>query len=204
MPKLQDAGGYVVLGGYAGPEIPDREWEGLTYATPRTDPSTFFAPITSATGELELKGFWENGKCDLDGLWTDNAKSCPTIVSWVESIGVRFGRVLVIRTPPNTLRECRWGLHLDNMNEANPESNGWIVRLWLELTDDESSALVLRRGEFDRASEVKIPLSRYKQIVVDSEALYHGGFHRGPRTRYAVIVSLESGPALERWIEGNL
>jgi hypothetical protein len=27
-----------------------------------------------------------------------------------------------------------------------------------------------------------------------------GGFHAGPQMRYAAIVSVESGPALERWI----
>ena len=41
-------------------------------------------------------------------------------------------------------------------------------------------------------------------MIVDSEALYHGGYHAGPQNRYAVIVSVESGPALERWIQGQL
>ena len=58
----------------------------------------------------------------------------------------RFGRVQLLRMSPNTMRECRWGLHLDNNNQGNPESNGWIVRIWLELTSDPSSALVVRPG----------------------------------------------------------
>lgn len=204
MPKLEAAGGYLVLDRYRGPEIPKQEWEELTYTTYATDPTTFFAPITSATGEIELKGFWEYGKADLDGIWTENAQRCPTIVKWIESIGARFGRVQLLRMSPNTLRECRWGLHLDNNNQGNPSSNGWVVRVWLELTDDPSSALVVRPTEFDRKHEVEIKLPRYQQAVVDSEALYHGGYHTGSETRYALIVSVESGPALERWIESQL
>jgi hypothetical protein len=118
----------------------------------------------------------------------------------VGAVGARFGRVRLLRMAPNTLRECRWGLHLDNNNAANPESNGWIVRLWLELTDDHSSALLVRSKEFDRSTEVSIQLPKYQQAVVDSEALWHGGHHRGPGTRYALIASFESSPELERWL----
>ncbi len=205
MPKVQAGGGYLMLKKYDGPEFPKQEYEDLVYTTYASDPSTNLAPITSATGELELKGFEAYGKPDLDGIWTENAERCPTIVKYVESIGARFGRVQLLRMKPNTLRECRWGLHLDNNNAVNdPSQNGWVVRLWLELTDDESSALVVRLHEFDKSSERKIPLPRYQQAVVDSELLYHGGFHHGPGTRYALIVSLESGPAFEKWIETQL
>lgn len=204
MPDLQAAGGYQVLKKYGGPDIPREEWEELTYTTYASDPSTFFAPITSATGEIELKSFSQYGKTDLDGVWTENAKKCPTLVAWIESIGARFGRVQLLRMAPNTLRECRWGLHLDNNNQSNPESNGWVVRIWLELTDDPSSRLVVRPTEFDRRREVQIELPQYQQVVVDSEALYHGGYHSGSETRYALIVSAESGPALERWIQSQL
>jgi hypothetical protein len=105
---------------------------------------------------------------------------------------------------PNTLRECRWGLHLDNNNQGNPPSSGWIVRVWPELTDDPASVLVIRPAEFDRKGEARIPLPRCQQVVPDSEALHHGGYHAGPQMRYAVIVSVESGPALEHWIGSQL
>jgi hypothetical protein len=204
MPLLEAAGGHLVLRKYGGPEIPEREWKDLTYTTYTSDPGTFFAPLTSATGKLELKGFWEYGKPDLDGVWTENAGKCPTLVNWVESLGVRYGRVQLLRMSPNTLREARWGLHLDNNNQRNPESNGWVVRVWMELTDDAGSALIVRPAEFDRKGEVQIQLPRYQQAVVDSETLYHGGYHGGSHTRYAMIVSVESGPALERWISSQL
>jgi len=204
MPKLVDAGGYLLLKKYDGPEIPRHEYESLTYTTYGSDPTTF-APITSCNGKLELKGFDSYGKPDLDGVWTENAQKCPTMVAWTESMGARFGRVTVLRMAPNTLRECRWGLHLDNLNAFNnPDENGWVVRVWLELTDDASSALVVRSSQFDKRTERKIPLPRYQQAVIDSELLYHGGYHHGPGTRYALIVSLESGPALEKWIDTQL
>jgi hypothetical protein len=53
-------------------------------------------------------------------------------------------------------------------------------------------------------AEVKTALPRYHQAVVDSEFLYHGAFHDGPGTRYALITSVASGPALEKWIESQL
>ena len=201
MPMLVQAGGWMDLGLYRGPEIPPTEWETLAYTTYATDPNTFFAPITSASGKIELTPAGKYGKNDLDAEWTENAQKCPTIVKWLESIGARFGRVQLLRMTPNTLRECRWGLHLDNNNNGNPETNGWAVRVWLELTHDDSSRLVVRQEEFDVASEVQIALPRYQQVVVDSQWLYHGGFHTGQETRYALIATVESGPDLERWIE---
>lgn len=203
MRTLEAAAGYLVLDKYRGPEIPSREWESLVYMS-STDPKTFFAPITSATGEMEHEHFWADGKSDLEGVWTENAKRCPTLVGWLESIGARFGKVRLLRMSPNSMRECRFRLHLDPNNRGNPESNGWIVRMWMELTDDAASALVLRPDEFDRKREIQIKLPRYQQVVVDSQAVYHAAYHAGPHTRYVLIVSVESGPQLERWIESQL
>ncbi len=203
MPDLEQAEGYARLRPYDGPPVPEEEWASLEYVTYPTDPSTFFAPLTSATGANVLRGFWDDGKPDLDGIWTSNAEKAPTLRRYVESIGVRYGRVQLIRQEPNTMRETHWGLHRDDNNRLNPETNGWVVRLWLELTDDPGSALVLRRDEFDRHSEVKVPLPRNAQAVVDSERLFHGGYHRGPATRYALITSLESTPALQEWMRAH-
>ncbi|HTX31483.1 MAG TPA: hypothetical protein VMD09_08855 [Solirubrobacteraceae bacterium] len=204
MPKLEANGGWLALEPYRGPEIPREEYESLEYTTYPTDQQTYFAPITSATGQIELGAFGNFGKCDLDREWTPNAEKCPTIIKWLESVGARFGKVQLLRMSPNTLRECRWGLHLDNNNNGNPESNGWAVRVWHELTDDKSSRLVVRQDEFDKNSEVQIPLPQHAQVVVDSQWLYHGGFHQGTHTRYAMISTFESGPDLERWIDSQL
>ncbi len=200
MPTVERNGGWLQLDPYAGPPIPREEWESLEYVTYPTDPNTFFAPLTSATGKNVLRGFWEDGKPDLDGIWTSNSEKAPTIRRYFESLGCRLGRVQLIRQEPNSMREAHWGLHLDDNNRLNPETNGWVVRLWLQLTDNPESCLVLRDGEFDRRHEVRIPLARGAQILVDSERLFHGAYHRGPETRYAVIASIESSDRLETWL----
>lgn len=203
MPDLTTAGGHVLLSPYAGPEIPASEWENLEYVTYPSDPHTYFAPLTSATGENILRGFWDFGKPDLDGIWTSNTQKAPTLRRYVESLEVRFGRVQLIRQDPNSLREARWALHLDDNNRLNPESNGWVVRIWLQLTDNPDSTLLLRRSEFDRRGEVKIRLSKGTQVVVDSEATFHCAHHPGPERRYALITSVESTPRLQQWLRDH-
>jgi hypothetical protein len=204
VPLVEANNGAVVLRRYAGQEIPASEWQSLQYTTYKSDPFTYFAPITSPTGKIELVGAREAGKEELDCVPTPNADKCPSIVAWLDSISARYGRVQLLRMKPNTLRECRWGLHRDNNNLANPAGNGWIVRVWLELTDDSTSMLFVRQGEFDRRSERTILLPRGQQVVVDSERLWHGGHHVGTRTRYALIASVESSPALGDWIQSQL
>jgi hypothetical protein len=204
MPILERNGGYLQLKPYSGPEVPESEWLSLEYTTYPSDPSTFFAPIASPNGENILRGFWDFGKTDKDGILTPNAKLSPTIVKWVESVKVNYGRVQLIRMDPNSMREAHWGLHLDDNNRLNPEGTGWVVRVWLELTHDPNSCLIVRKEEFDAKNEVRIPLPKYAQAVVDSEFLFHGAYHAGPHTRYAVIASFESGPALEKWIESQI
>lgn len=203
-PLLAVGRGLVTLRRYEGPQIPAAEWETLEYTTYSSDPFTYFAPITSPTGKVEMIGAQQAGKEELDCVPTPNAGKCPTIMKWLESIGARYGRVQLLRMKPNTLRECRWGLHQDNNNLANPPANGWIVRVWHELTDDPTSTLVVRQGQFDRHSEIKVALPRSQQVVVDSEQLWHGGFHSGSHTRYALIASVESSPALNDWIQSQL
>jgi hypothetical protein len=201
-PSIEEKG-YVILKPYTGPIIPPIEWEGLDYVTYATDKSTFFAPLTSATGELKLAGFWDDGKPDKNGIWTSNAELSPNLVNWVKSTGANYGRVQLIKIEQNSLRETRWGLHLDDNNRLNPDNEGWVVRMWIELTDDPDSYLVLRSDELNIDTEVKITLPQYTQIIVDSENMFHGVNHNGAKTRYGLIVSLESTPALEEWIKNN-
>lgn len=203
MAILEENGGYVVLSRYAGEEIPKAEWEPLDYLTFPSDPFTFFAPLTSATGETVVRPFWDDGKPDLDGIWTSNAIKAPTLTRYLESIPGRYGRVQIIRQARNSMRETRWGLHCDDNNRLNPETNGWVVRLWTQLTDDPLSTMVLRSRELDRRTEVQIPLPRGTQIVIDSERLFHGVHHAGSATRYGMITSFESTEAMDRWIRAQ-
>jgi hypothetical protein len=204
MPILQENGGHALMRPYSGPEIPSAEWTELDYTTPPTDPTTWFAPLASANGENTLRGFWDFGKPDLDGIWTANADKAPGLVRYVNDLGNRFGRLQLIRQEPTSLRQARWGLHLDDNNRLNPMVNGWVVRLWLQLTDDPDSALVLRRDQFDRANEVRVPLRKGTQVLIDSEVLFHSGYHQGPDTRYALIISLESTEHLDDWVRSQL
>lgn len=204
---MEDNGGVVVLNNYNGPTIDPSEWESLEFTTYYTDPKTYFAPLASAKGEAKMEGFWKHGKPDKDGIWTPNAKTAKTIQKWVESIGVRYGRVQLIRKDPNSRRETYWNLHLDDNNRLNPDEEGWVVRLWLELTDSPDSFMVLRENEFDRRNEFRIPLPKGAQILIDSENLFHSVHHdqkKHDHVRYGVIVSLESGPELEKWLQGQL
>ena len=143
---MEDNGGVLILKDYSGPEISPKEWESLEFTTYYTDPKTYFAPLASAKGEAKMEGFWKHGKADKDGVWTPNAKVAKTIQQYVESIGVRYGRVQLIRKDPNSRRETYWNLHLDDNNRLNPEGTGWIVRGFFNLTDNPDSVMVLRGG----------------------------------------------------------
>jgi hypothetical protein len=194
--------GFAVLRPFDKP-VPPEEFMNLEYMDWASGGDTNFAPIASARGQMECHGFWEEGKPDKDGIWTPNAKVCPTLVEWTERVGARYGRVRTIMLRPNTEEEALHNLHPDDNNRLNPENEGWVVRAWLQLTDNPDSYMILRDSKDDVASEQRIPLPVGAQFVVDSERLYHAVWHPGPEPRYALIVSYESGPAVDEWIKAE-
>lgn len=196
--------GFVVLRDYAGPIVPREEWESLEYMDWKSGGDTNFAPIASALGEMECAGFWDHGKPDKDGIWTKNAEICPTLVEWTRKVSANFGRVRIIKLNPNTYEEAVHNLHLDDNNRLNPDGQGWVVRAWLQLTDDEGSYMILRESKDDPSTESRVSMPRNRQIVIDSQRLWHAAWHPGPHPRYALIVSFESGEALEKWIQSQL
>ena len=196
--------GFIVLRDYDGPPIPKEEWMNLEYMDWKSGGDTNFAPIASALGEMECAGFWDHGKADKDGIWTKNAEQCPTLVQWTKNVGANFGRVRIIKLNPNTEAEAIRNMHLDDNNRLNPDGEGWVVRVWLELSDDPNSYMLLREDKNDPSTESRISMPRNRQIVIDSQRLYHAAWHPGPEPRYALIVSFESGEDLERWIESQL
>jgi len=196
--------GFVVLKDYDGPPVPPEEWEGLEYMDWKSGGDTNFAPIASALGEMECAGFWDHGKPDKDGIWTQNAEKCPTLVEWAKKVGANYGRVRIIKLNPNTEAEAIHNLHLDDNNRLNPDGEGWVVRTWLQLTDDPDSYMLLREDKNDPSTESRISMPRNRQIVIDSQRLWHAASHPGPKPRYALIVSFESGEALQKWIESQL
>ena len=195
--------GFSILRDYDGPPVPKEEWAGLEYMDWKSGGDTNFAPIASAYGEMECRGFWDHGKPDKDGMWTNNAEKCPTLVQWTKDVAANFGRVRIIKLNPNTEAEAIHNMHLDDNNRLNPDGEGWVVRAWLQLTDDPNSYMILREDKNDPATESRVSLPRNRQLVIDSERLYHAAWHPGPEPRYALIVSFESGEALHRWMESQ-
>lgn len=203
LPVLSETG-FVVLRPF-GQRLDPAEWESLAYLDWKSGGDTNFAVLASANGEDDPRGFWEHGKPDKDGIWTANALRAPTLRKWVTSVGARFGRVRVIKLQPSTSVEEVMGqhMHLDDNNRLNPDGEGWVVRAWINLTDDPDSYMILREDRDDPSTEHRIPLPAGAQFVVDTERLWHAVYHPGPAPRYAMIASFESGPALQAWMEAN-
>lgn len=204
---LMEEKGFVVLKPYDGPLPEPSEWETLEYLDWKSGGDTNFAILASATGEHDPRGFWEHGKPDKGGVWTSNIDQCPNIRKFVENVGADFGRVRIIKLEPNTYEETLRNLHPDDNNRLTAEGTGWVVRAWLQLTDHPDSYMIVREDRDDPSTESRIPLPQGAQFVVDSERLWHAVWHdRESYTepRYALIVSFESGPALESWIRSQL
>jgi hypothetical protein len=191
-------------------EIPSHEYLDLEYMDWKSGGDTNFAPIATADGQLDCRGFWNKGdeRPDKGARFTSNAEKCPTIKRYVESVGASFGRVRTIKLEPQDHDTAMRSFHRDDNNRFNPESDGWVVRAWLELTDNPESYMLLMDtgadGLPDPATEVRVPLHKGARFVVDTQRLWHVVVHNGAAPRYALISSYESGPALESWIASQL
>ena len=184
-------------------EIPEHEYLSLEYRDWKSGGDTNFAILASATGEHDPRGFWEHGKPDKDGVWTSNIEASPTLRKWTENVGANFGRVRIIKLEPNTEADALSNLHPDDNNRLTEAGTGWVVRAWLQLTDNPDSFMIVRETKDDPATEHRIPLPAGAQFVLDSERLHHAVWHQGPEPRYALIASFESGPELNSWIESQ-
>ena len=186
-------------------DIPTEEWEQLEYMDWKSVGDTNFAPLASADGELDCRGFWDKGKTDKDALWTSNAEIAPTLRRYVDGVGANFGRVRVIKLEPQDRETAIKSLHRDDNNRFNPDGEGWVVRTWVELTDCPDSYMLLMDNDEDglpnSATERRVPLHRGSRYIVDTQRLWHVVVHPGNAPRYALITSFESSPLLENWIE---
>lgn len=204
-----DATGFVRLRDL-DERIPRAEWESLEYMDWKSGGDTNFAPIATADGELDCRGFWKPGdeRPDKGGKLTTNATKCPTITRYVQSVGAEFGRVRIIKLEPQDYEASLRQIHRDDNNRFNPDGDGWVVRAWLELTDNPDSFMVLMEqgddGLPDPSTEQRVPLHRGARFVVDTQRLWHVVCHNGDAPRYALICSFESGPALDTWIHSQL
>jgi hypothetical protein len=207
-PRLDvlDDTGFVALAD-ANFDVPAHEWLDLEYMDWKSGGDTNFAPLASADGQLDCRGFWDKGKTDKDAQWTSNAAISPTLRTYVDGIRANFGRVRIIKLEPQDRDQAIRSIHRDDNNRFNPDADGWVVRSWIELTDNPDSFMVLMEqgpdGLPDPATEVRVPLHRGARFVVDTQRLWHVVCHTGTEPRYALISSFESGPALEAWIESQ-
>ena len=195
--------GFVVLRD-APFDVPASEWESLEYMDWKSGGDTNFAPLASADGELDCRGFWDKGKTDKDALWTSNVSSAPTLQKYVDSIGANFGRVRIIKLEPQNHDQALRNIHRDDNNRFNPDNEGWVVRTWMELTDCPDSYMLLMDngpdGLPDRATERRVPLHKGSRFLVDTQRLWHVVVHNHDFPRYALITSLESGTALDSFV----
>ena len=186
-------------------EVPETEWEALEYMDWKSGGDTNFAPLASADGELDCRGFWDKGKTDKDALWTSNAEIAPTLRDYVSAVGANFGRVRVIKLEPQDHETAIRSIHRDDNNRFNPEGEGWVVRTWVELTDNPDSYMLLMDtgpdGLPDPTTERRVCLQRGARFVVDTQRLWHVVVHNGDEPRYALITSFESSPTLAEWID---
>ncbi len=205
MPILADTG--VVELASMPTDVPASEWESLEYLDWKSGGDTNFAPIASADGELDCRGFWDKGKTDKDALWTSNAEIAPTLRDYVGGVGANFGRVRIIKLEPQDREQAIKSIHRDDNNRFNPDGEGWVVRSWVELTDNPDSYMLLMDngpdGLPDRATERRVPLPKGARFVVDTQRLWHVVVHNGNAPRYTLITSFESGQALETWIDSQ-
>ena len=202
MPALNEAG-YVILDSYDQAADP-AEWLEIEFVDWKSSGDTRFAPLASAYGDLECNGFWNHTppKTDKDGVWVEeNVTRAPNLVRRASEPGANIGRCRVIELQPNTYAECLYNLHRDDNNRLNPEGTGWIVRGFFNLSDDPDSMMILREDKDDPSTETRVPLPAGAQVVIDTQRLYHAVWHPGPKPRYCLITSWESGPELESYIE---
>ena len=208
LPVLAERG-FVVLRDLE-PPVPDDEFLSLEYMDWKSGGDTNFAPVATADGQLDCQGFWKPGdeRADKGGIFTSNAERCPSIVEQVKAVGADFGRVRVIKLEPQSYDESLRHIHRDDNNRFNAEGTGWVVRQWIELTENPGAFMVLMEqgpdGLPDESTEVHIPMHRGARFVVDTQRLWHVVCNPSDSTRYALISSFESGPALDAWIQQNL
>lgn len=204
--KVLDENGFVALDPMPV-EVPSHEWESLEYMDWKSGGDTNFAPLASADGELDCRGFWDKGKTDKDALWTVNADKAPTLRRYVDSVGANFGRVRIIKLEPQDRDTAIRSIHRDDNNRFNPENEGWVVRSWVELTHQPDSYMLLMDNDADGlpdpSTERRVPLPKGARFVVDTQRLWHVVVHNADRPRYALITSFESGPTLEKWIDSQ-
>ena len=88
---------------------------------------TNFAPIATADGQLDCRGFWNKGdeRPDKDARFTSQRRAVPDArATYVESVGANFGRVRTIKLEPQDHDTAFRSFHRDDNNRFNPDDRG--------------------------------------------------------------------------------
>ena len=197
--------GFLILDRYDQAADPP-EWTDLEYVEWKSSGNTRFAPLASASGAIEVNGFWNQAppRTDKDGVWIESQVTrAPHLARRAREPGANVGRCRVIELQPNDYTNAIYNLHQDDNNRLNPDGTGWIVRAFFNLSDDPESFLILREDRFDPYTEIRIPLPAGMQVIVDTQRFWHAVWHTGPEVRYCLITSWESGSDLDAYIEAQ-
>ena len=189
-------------------EIPSAEWLSLEYMDWKSGGDTNFAPLASADGELDCRGFWDKGKTDKGALWTSNATISPTLRAYVDDVGANFGRVRVIKLEPQTREQA---IPLDPPRRQQPVQprrrglGGALVAgadrqpRQLHAADGQRSRRLARSRHRDpRAVAPRLAFRRRHAAAVA---------RRGAHRRRAALRpdhQLRDRPTLEHWVDANL
>jgi len=107
-------------------EVPAHEYLDLEYMDWKSGGDTNFAPIATADGQLDCRGFWNQGdeRPDKGARFTSNAAKCPTLVRLVEEVGADFLLVHVATPLEECERRDRKGLYAKARAGLIPEFTG--------------------------------------------------------------------------------
>ena len=118
------------------------------------------------------------------------------------AVGADFGRVRTIKLEPQDHDTAFRSFHRDDNNRFNPETDGWVVRAWIELTDFPESYMLLMDtgpdGLPDPATEVRLALHRGARFLLDTQRLWHVVVHNGTDAALRVDLQLRERPRARR------
>jgi hypothetical protein len=111
------------------PPVPDDEFLGLEYMDWKSGGDTNFAPIATADGELDCRGFWKPGDERPTRAAVDLERAALPDARRQRRVGRRRLRARArdqARAPgyEDALRQ----IHRDDNNRFNPDGDGWVVR----------------------------------------------------------------------------
>ena len=112
-------------------------WTGRAAATP-TSPRS---PRPTASSTAAASGTRARPTRTRCGRRTPS--SSRRSADYVDGVGANFGRVRMIKLEPQDREQAIRSIHRDDNNRFNPDDEGWVVRSWLELTDNPDSYMLL-------------------------------------------------------------